>query len=155
MISRRTSSVPKEDIFPRLLYHDSMYSQDCHRSSQAFGQRSQACRRHTQVLPGLLSALPGLSPTLPGAPRCTWRPLHRSSTLWDWTTLGSRSNNSQTLPEAPSDQNTFCWCGASLFLVVGPLPHPNISYCLSNFYFNSQLPYHLITLLVDITDQAK
>jgi len=27
MISRRTSSIPKEDVFPRLLYSDSMCSQ--------------------------------------------------------------------------------------------------------------------------------
>jgi len=53
MISRRTSSIPKEDVFPRLLYSDSRCSQTCH-------QRSQ-------VLSGLSLALPVLSPAIPGA----------------------------------------------------------------------------------------
>ena len=34
----------------------------------------------------------------------------RYSQLWDLTTLAFWSDNSQTLPEAPSDRNTFCWC---------------------------------------------
>jgi len=56
MISRTTSSVPKDNVvFPRLLYCDS--------------RRSQTCPRHSQVLPGLSSALSGLSPVLPGAPK--------------------------------------------------------------------------------------
>jgi hypothetical protein len=103
MISRCTSGVPKEhDVFPRLLYRDSTCSQACRRHSQAFG-------RCSHVLPGLSSTHLGLSPAHPCAPRCTWRPLHRSSKLWDLPTLGFSSDNSQTLPEAPSDQNTLCW----------------------------------------------
>jgi len=96
MSSRRTSSVPKEDVVsPRLLYCDF--------------RCSQACHWRLQVLPGLSSALPVLLLALPGAPRCNWWPLRRSSQLWDVTTLGLWSDNSQTLPEAPSDIISFCW----------------------------------------------
>jgi len=59
MISRHTSNVPKEDVFPTLLYCDSMCSQTCHRPSQA-------CRRCSQVLPGapkVHSAAPRCSQT--------------------------------------------------------------------------------------------
>jgi len=83
MIPRHTSSV-REDVFPRLLYSHSMCSQSC-------GQRSQACHQCSQVIPGFCSALPG-------AARSTWRPLYWSSNLWDLTTLGFCSDNSQTLP---------------------------------------------------------
>jgi len=38
------------------------------------------------------------------ASRCTWKPLHPSSQLWDLTTLGFLSNNSEMLQEAPSDE---------------------------------------------------
>jgi len=62
------------------------------------------------ALQGLWSALPVLLPALPGAPMWTLRPLGRSSKLWDLTTLGFWSDNSQTLPEAPSDIIVFCWC---------------------------------------------
>jgi len=74
MIFRRTSSVSKEEDFPRLLYCDSRCSQTCCR-------RSYTCHRRTQVLPGLSSAHPGLSPALPGAPRCTQSSLWRSEVL--------------------------------------------------------------------------
>jgi len=58
MISRRTSSIPKEDtVFPRLLYCDSSCFQTCL-------WRSQTCRWCTQMLPVLLSVLPG-------GPRCS------------------------------------------------------------------------------------
>jgi len=98
MIPRRTSSIPKEDVvFPRLLFCDVRCYQVCCRGSQAG-------RRHSHVLPGLSLALLG-------APRCTRWPLNRSSKLRDLTTLGFWSNNSRTLPEAPSAKNTFCWCG--------------------------------------------
>jgi hypothetical protein len=43
MISRRTSSIRKEDVIPKLLYSDS--------------RSSQACCQHSQVLPNLLFAL--------------------------------------------------------------------------------------------------
>jgi len=51
-----------------------------------------------------------MSLALPGTPRCTWRPLHRTSQLWDLTTLGFLSDTSQTLLQAPSDFVIFCWC---------------------------------------------
>jgi len=58
MISRCTSSVPKENVvFPILLYCDS--------------RRSQTCRRRSQVLPGLSSAPPGAPNILSGALRCS------------------------------------------------------------------------------------
>ena len=57
MISRRTSSVPNEDVLPKPLYSDS--------------RCSQACRWRSQVLPGLSSALPGAPKVLSGVPRCS------------------------------------------------------------------------------------
>ena len=45
MISRRTHSIPKEDVFPRLLYCDF--------------RCSQTCRKHSQVLPGAPKVLSG------------------------------------------------------------------------------------------------
>jgi len=49
MISRHTSSVPKESVvLPRLLYGDFRWSQTCHRGSQAFHWRSQACHQGSQ-----------------------------------------------------------------------------------------------------------
>jgi len=73
MLSRRTSSVPKEDVvFPWLLYCDTRCSQTCCRRSKACRQRTQTSRWRSQVLPGLSSALPGLpgaSNVLSSAPR--------------------------------------------------------------------------------------
>jgi len=66
MISRRTSSVPNEDIFPRLLYCDSRCSQTCrrrsqacHRHSQASHRLDQACRRRSLLHPGAPEVLSG------------------------------------------------------------------------------------------------
>ena len=115
MISRCTSSVLK-DVFPRLLYSDPMCSQACGWCSQACGWHSQACSRRCQALPGLWLALPDLPPARPGACRCTWRPLYWTSNPWDMTTLGFRSDNSQTLPAAHSNHNTFCaWSSLELW----------------------------------------
>jgi len=67
MISRRTSSLAKEDVvFLRLLYSNSRCSQTCHRRSQACRQLSQDCRRRSQVLPcapKVLSRAPRCSQT--------------------------------------------------------------------------------------------
>jgi len=52
MISRRTSSVPKEDVSPSLLYSDSRCSQASHRRSLPCCRHSQSCHRCSQVLPG-------------------------------------------------------------------------------------------------------
>jgi hypothetical protein len=112
------------------------HSQACRRRSQAGGWHSQTYLSPSQLLPGLLLGLPGmwlaladLLRGLPAAPRlvtspptCTqasgWRAQALpgapdghcigSSKLWDLTTLGFWSNNSWTLPQAPSDKNTFC-----------------------------------------------
>jgi hypothetical protein len=51
MISRNTSSAPKEDVFPRLLYSDL-------RCSQTYRRHFQVSAQHSQVLPGLSSVLP-------------------------------------------------------------------------------------------------
>ena len=40
--------------------------------------------------------------------RYTRRPLHRSRTLCDLTTLESLSDNFQTLPDSPTNKNIFC-----------------------------------------------
>ena len=104
MISRRTCSVPTEYVVcPRLLYSDS--------------RCSQACRMHSQVLPWL-------SPDL----LCPCRDVGRSSQVHLKATASVQSTlgfdhpgilvrqlpntpwGSQTLPEAPSDKHTFCWC---------------------------------------------
>ena len=107
MICRRTSGLPKWDVvFPTLLYSDSWCSQGCHRRSQ--------------VLPDLLSALTGLLPASPGGPRCTLRPLCWSSQLWDLTTLGFWSDNSQTLPEAPCHIISFCWWNQAIGFILRP-----------------------------------
>jgi len=117
MISRRTSNVPKDDVFPRLLYSDSMCFQACRWRSQvlqgllsalpglssALPDLSSALPDMSSALPGLLPALPHLSPaladfspalpdllpTLPGAPRCTQSSLQCSEVF---------SNISQSLP---------------------------------------------------------
>jgi len=107
-----TSSVAKEDVvFPRLLYCDSRRSQTCHR-------RIQVCRRRSQVLPGLSSALPGLSPALPVTLTASRNALQGSHTLLQLTHLSLHSTSSQTLLEASSGRNTFCWCGSGLSSVI-------------------------------------
>jgi len=83
MISKRTSSVPKEDVvFPRLLHCDL--------------RCSQTCRRPSQVLPGLLLALPV---TLKAGRKA----LLGSDTLLKLTHLSLHSTSSQTPLEASSD----------------------------------------------------
>jgi len=89
MNSRRTSSIPKEDVVvPRPLYCDS--------------RCSQTCRRHSHVLPGLSSALPV---TLKAGRNA----LLGSETLLKSTHLSLHFTFSQTLLEASSDYNRFCW----------------------------------------------
>jgi len=101
MISRCTSSVSKGDVvFPRLLDCDS--------------RCSQTCRQQSQVLPSLLSVLPCLSLALPVTLKAGRNTLLGSDTLLKLTHLSLHSTSSQTLLEASSDKNTFCWCGASV-----------------------------------------
>jgi len=64
MVSRRTSSVPKEDHSPTLLCCDSRCSPRCRWRSQTCHRHSQTCRRCFQVLPGAPKVLSG-------APRCS------------------------------------------------------------------------------------
>jgi len=85
MISRRTSSVPKEDVFPRLLYCDSRCSQSCRRRSEACRRRTKTCRRRSQTCRRRSQtccrrsqtcrrrsqALPGVPKVFSGAPRCS------------------------------------------------------------------------------------
>jgi hypothetical protein len=103
MISMGTSSVRKEDVFPKLLYCDSRYSQTCRRCSQV-------CHQRSLVLPGLSSALPGLSPALQVPLKVGSNALPRSATLLKLTHLSLHSISSQTLLKTCSDKNTFCWC---------------------------------------------
>jgi len=93
MISRRTSSIPKEDVvFLRLLYCDSRCSQTCHwhsqacrrhsqtccwhsqtcrRHSQTYPQHTQHCCRHSQACRQCSLGLSGAPKVLSGAPRCS------------------------------------------------------------------------------------
>jgi hypothetical protein len=90
MISRHTSSVPKEVVvFPRLLYCDSRCSQTCHR-------RSQVCHRRSQ-------GLPGLSFVLPVTLKAGRNALLGSNTLLKLMHLSLHSTSSQTILEASSD----------------------------------------------------
>jgi hypothetical protein len=69
MISGCTNSVPKEDVFPPLLYSDFRCSQACCRRSQVLPGLLLALPDLSSVLPDLSSALPDLSSALPGSPR--------------------------------------------------------------------------------------
>jgi len=106
MISRRTSSVPKEDVFPGLLYCDSRcsqtsrrpsearrrHSQNCPQSSQNCPRRSQTCHRRSQVLPR--------APTvLSSAPRCS-QTHHNHSHGTPWPVIRDLSY-SEGWPECP------------------------------------------------------
>jgi hypothetical protein len=89
MISRRTSSVPKEDdLFPKLLYCDS--------------RCSLVCPRHSLVLPGLSSALPGLSPACTVTLKVGRNVLLPSDSLLKLTHLSLHSTSSQTISNNPS-----------------------------------------------------
>jgi len=66
MSSRHPSSVPKDDIFPRLLYSDSRCSQACHvapRCSPACPWHSQPCHRCSQPCCGRSQTCCGRSQT--------------------------------------------------------------------------------------------
>jgi len=125
MISRRTSSVPKEDdVSRRLLHCESRCTQTCRRCTQVCRRctqvcrrctqvcrrctqvcrrRTQVCRRRTQVLPGLSSALPGLLLALPVTLKAGRNALLGSDPLLKLTHLSLHSTSSQTLLEASSD----------------------------------------------------
>jgi len=119
IMHRQTRSVHKEDdAFCRPLYLHS--------------RCSQAYLVHFQMLPGLLLLLPGLLlvltcllPVPPGAPlvitspstsslhflstyRCTGQLLHRSSHLWDLTTLGFWFDNSEKIQWQSSILLMYC-----------------------------------------------
>jgi len=113
MISKRTSSVPKEDVaLPRLLDCDS-------RCSETDRRRSQVCPWRSQVLPGLLSAVPGLSAAFAVTLKARRNALLGSDTLLKLMHLNLHSTSSQTLLEASSAYNTFCWCSLKLHAFVG------------------------------------
>jgi len=69
---------------------------------------TQACCPCSQVLPWLSRDVLCPHRFVAGARRCSWRPLHPSCELWDWSTLRFWSDNSQTLPDAPRDKNASC-----------------------------------------------
>ena len=93
MFTRHTSSIAKEDVFPRLLYCDSRYSQTCRQRSQVF---------------------PGLSLALPDPLNDDRNALQGSDTLLRLTHLSLHSTSTQALLEASSDYNTFSWCTAKI-----------------------------------------
>jgi len=135
MISRRTSSVPKEDIvFPRLLYCDL-------RCSKTYCWRSHSCPLRSQVLPGSFSALPGFPPALPVTLKAGRNALQGSDTLLKLTHLSLNSTFSQTLLEASSDWNTFCWC-------FWPLDNPREQHVCSDLLDKTNI-HVLHTLGVD------
>lgn len=71
MVSRRTSSSHKEDVFPRQVYSNSTCSLTCHWCLYACPKHSQECCWQSKLLPDIFSALPGLSPALLDAASCT------------------------------------------------------------------------------------
>ena len=101
MISRHTCRIPKEDVFSRLLYCDSRFSQTCRQCSEACHLRSQtctrcsqtccwcsqtccrhshACRQRSHVLPGafnVVSSAPRRSQTYQNHSHCTPVPISR------------------------------------------------------------------------------
>ena len=85
---------------------DSRCSQTSRRRSQVCRQCSQVCRQHSQALPGLL-------PALPVTLKAGRNALLGSDTLLKLTHISLHSTSSQTLLEASSDWNTFCWCYAT------------------------------------------
>jgi len=101
------------------------------RCSQACRWRSQTCCRCSQVHPKFSPALQGVpkpititpmvllyqSSEIPGTLKAGRNALLRSDTLLKLTHLSLRSTSSQTLLEAFSDWNSFCWC-----LLVPVLP---------------------------------
>jgi len=117
MISRRTYNVPKEDVvFPRLRYCDSRCSQTCCRCSQACHRCSQVHPKFSPALwgvPKLITITPMIrlyqSSEIPVIPIAGRNALLWSDTLLELTHLSLHSTSSQTLLEAPSDWNTFCW----------------------------------------------
>jgi hypothetical protein len=78
MISRRTSSIPKEDAFPRLLYSDSRCSHECRRHSRSCNRRTQtccqcshACHRRCKTCCPHSQVLPDAPKVLSSTPKCS------------------------------------------------------------------------------------
>jgi len=135
MISRLTTSIPKEDVaFLRLLYSDLTCSQAYRQRFQVYmlpgvlsvlpgspkidigplrldtraSRYSQACHQRSQVFPWLSPDLPHPSWFFPGAPGFTWGPPHQSSIFWSLSTMQFWSDHSHTLPEAPCGKISYC-----------------------------------------------
>jgi len=125
MISRHTSSVPREDgVLSRLLYCDSRCFQTCRSCFQA-------CPQHSQVFPDWSSVLPGLSPALPGAPRCTQSSLQCSevfpnvsqSLTWSSCTSHQRSQLLSKTASVPSQGLILSWNSHIEVYTPHPLRH--------------------------------
>jgi hypothetical protein len=67
------------------------------------------------MFPGLSPALPVLSLARPCAPRWNSRATPSVQSTLEFDHPGILVHNSQTLPEAPSDIITFCWCNNAKF----------------------------------------
>jgi len=70
MIRRHTCSIPKEVIFPGLLYCDSRWSQTCYRHSKACPRHSQTCHQYSQTSHWRSQVLRGATEVFSGAPWC-------------------------------------------------------------------------------------
>jgi len=115
MISRHTSSVPNEDVdsarivtsVPGCSQASRWCIQDCCTHTEPYCRCGQTCRLHSQVLPWLSLDLVYHRYVVASSSRCTRMALHRPSQLSDFRTMGLWSDNSQTLPESPGDNDTF------------------------------------------------
>jgi len=114
---------------PRLVVRAPRWYQGCCHGSEA-------CRWYSKVHPTLSLALRGIpklisitpkvllyqASEIPVAPKAGWNALLGSDTLLKLTHLSLHSTFSQTLLEARSDYNTFCWCCRNI-TISGPLNH--------------------------------
>jgi len=128
MISRRTSSIPKEDVvFPTLLYCDSRCSPRlvtgtlrlvvsapslvtgaprCFLGHLEFSPVLRGVLKHTTLSPMVLLYQ---SSEITVTPKAGRNALPGSDNLLKLTHLSLHSTSSQTLLETPSDYNTLCW----------------------------------------------
>jgi len=115
--SRHTCSIPKEDLFPRLLNGDSRCSQTCCWRSQPCYQCSETCCQLSQVHPKFFPAHRGVPKLITITPmvllyqsseisvtlKAGRNALLQSDTLLKLTHLSLHCTSSQTLLEASRD----------------------------------------------------
>ena len=90
------------------------------------------------------------SSEIPVTPKTGWNALLGSDTLLNLTHLSFHSTSSQTLLEAPSDLNTFCWCNDRLSLCL-PMSWSSVNteYSISQIFTvsRSQLIWYVLSLV--------